>query len=126
VVVRGHFFVHTLVVAGLVMAACGFRSRLYAERWCAWALLAAAVVIPTGVTARLCDWYPDNAWKFLAGYLGVALIALAIVAVMANARRISPVTKRILELFDGAAVAAIVPMLLWVSGIYDMVRNTRF
>jgi type VII secretion integral membrane protein EccD len=126
VVVRGHFFVHTLVVAGLVMAACGFRSRLYAERWCAWALLAAAVVIPTGVTARLCDWYPDNAWKFLAGYLGVALIALAIVAVMASARRISPVTKRILELFDGAAVAAIVPMLLWVSGIYDMVRNTRF
>jgi type VII secretion integral membrane protein EccD len=126
VVVRGHFFVHTLVAAGLVMAACGFRTRLYAERWCAWALLAATVVIPLGVTARLCDWYPHLAWMFVAGYLGVALLTLAIVSVMATARRVSPVTKRILELLDGAAVAAIVPMLLWVSGIYDMVRNTRF
>ena len=49
VVVQGHFFVHSLIVAGLVTAICGFRSRLYAERWCAWALLAATVIIPTGV-----------------------------------------------------------------------------
>ena len=54
VVVQGHFFVHSLIVAGLVTVVCGFRSRLYAERWCAWALLAAAVAIPTGVTVRLC------------------------------------------------------------------------
>ena len=42
VVVQGHFFVHSMIVAGLVTSTCGFRSRLYAERWCAWALLAAA------------------------------------------------------------------------------------
>ncbi|MGB0973222.1 MAG: type VII secretion integral membrane protein EccD, partial [Mycobacterium sp.] len=54
VVVQGHFFTHSLIVAGLVTVVCGFRSRLYAERWCAWALMAAALAIPTGVAVRLC------------------------------------------------------------------------
>ncbi len=43
VVVQGHFFIHSMIVAGLVAVICGFRSRLYAERWCSWALLAAAI-----------------------------------------------------------------------------------
>ncbi|OBI59762.1 type VII secretion integral membrane protein EccD [Mycobacterium sp. E796] len=126
VVVRGHFFVHSLVVAGLVTIACGFRSRLYAERWCAWAMLAATVVIPLGVTARLCIWYPPSAWLFLTIYLAASLIALAVVAATVGVRRVSPVMKRILELFDGVMVAAILPMLLWITGVYDIVRNIQF
>lgn len=126
VVVQGHFFIHSLVVAGLLTLACGFRSRLYAERWCAWALLAAAVVIPTGVLIRLCVWYPHIAWMLLTGYLVAALIALVVVGAMAQVRRVSPVMKRTLELLDGAVVASIIPLLLWIAGVYDMVRNLRF
>ncbi|BBZ46748.1 type VII secretion integral membrane protein EccD [Mycobacterium parmense] len=126
VVVRGHFFVHSLVVAGLVTVACGFRSRLYAERWCAWALLAAAIVIPTAVTARLVVWYPHFAWLALSVYVAAALIALAVVGATVGVRRISPVMKRVLELLDGALVAAILPMLLWITGVYDTVRNIQF
>ncbi|WP_102419289.1 type VII secretion integral membrane protein EccD [Mycobacterium sp. 4858] len=125
-VVRGHFFVHSLAVAGLVAAACGFRSRLYAERWCAWALLTAAIAVPTGVMVRLSLWYPAKAWLFLTMYLAVCLVAVAIVAATVAVRRISPVTKRILELLDGTIVAAIIPMLLWIAGVYDTVRNIRF
>lgn len=126
VVVRGHFFVHSLIVAALVTAACGFRSRLYAERWCAWALVAAVVVVPTGVTVRLSLWYPQLAWLLLAGYLAVFLLALMTVAATLRIRRVSPVMKRLLELADGTIVAAIVPMLLWITGVYDTVRNVRF
>jgi hypothetical protein len=36
------------------------------------------------------------------------------------------VAKRAMELVDGAIVAAILPMLLWVTGTYDMVRNIQF
>ncbi len=126
VVVRGHFFIHSLVVAGLVTAVCAFRSRLYSDRWCAWALLAATIAIPMGVAARLSIWYPQSTWLFLAIYLVGALIALAVVAATAGVRRISPVMKRILELFDGALVAAILPMLLWITSVYDIVRNIRF
>ncbi|UXA07126.1 type VII secretion integral membrane protein EccD [Mycobacterium sp. SMC-2] len=126
IVVRGHFFVHSLVVAGLVTAACGFRSRLYADRWCAWALLAATVAIPIGVTARLSLWYPHLAWLFLTILAAISVVALAVVGATVGIRRISPVAKRVLELLDGVLVAAILPMLLWVTGVYDMVRNIQF
>lgn len=126
VVVQGHFFLHSMIVAGLVASICGFRSRLYAERWCAWALLAAAVLIPTGVMVRLCLWYPDHAWLVLAIYTAAGVVALIIVGASASVRRVSPVTKRILELLDGAAIAAVIPMLLWIAGVYDLLRNLRF
>jgi type VII secretion integral membrane protein EccD len=106
--------------------ACGFRARLYAERWCAWALLAAAVVIPLGVVVRLSQWFPSSAWWMLSAYLGTAAVALAVIAATAGMGRISPVSKRILEIIDGVVVAAIIPMLLWIAGVYDMFRNLRF
>ncbi|KUI24363.1 type VII secretion integral membrane protein EccD [Mycobacterium sp. IS-1742] len=126
VVVQGHFFVHSLIVAGLVAAICGFRSRLYAERWCAWALLAVTVIVPTGVMVRLCQWYPDDAWLVLALYTALGAVALVIIGATDGVRRVSPVTKRILELVDGAAIAAVIPLLLWIASVYDVLRNLRF
>ncbi|MBS1696719.1 MAG: type VII secretion integral membrane protein EccD [Actinobacteria bacterium] len=126
VVVQGHFFVHSVIVAGLVTAICGFRSRLYAERWCAWALLAAAVVIPTGVMVKLVQWYPERSWLVLAVYAAVALVAWIVVGATEGVRRVSPVTKRVLELLDGAAIAAVIPLLLWIASVYDVLRNLRF
>jgi type VII secretion integral membrane protein EccD len=126
VVVQGHFFLHSMIVAGLVTVVCGFRSRLYAERWCAWALMAAAVAIPTGIMVRLCLWFPERAWLVLAIYTAMALVTVILIGATDGVRRISPVTKRILELFDGAAIAAVIPLLLWISGVYDVLRNIRF
>ncbi|ABM10932.1 MULTISPECIES: type VII secretion integral membrane protein EccD [Mycolicibacterium] len=126
VVVQGHFFLHSMIVAGLVTMLCGFRSRLYAERWCAWALMAAAVAVPTGVVVRLCLWYPERAWLLLAIYTALALLAVIVIGASEGVRRISPVTKRILELLDGATIAAVIPMLLWIAGVYDVLRNLRF
>lgn len=126
VVVQGHFFVHSLIVAGLVTGVCGFRSRLYAERWCAWALLAAAIIIPSGVTIRLCQWYPQQAWLLVMCYVAMAVVALIMVGATDGVRRMSPVTKRILELVDGATIAAVIPLLLWIAGVYDALRNIRF
>ncbi|WP_428352717.1 type VII secretion integral membrane protein EccD [Mycolicibacterium sp.] len=125
VVVRGHFFVHGLVVAGLVTIVCGFRSRLYAERWCAWALMAAAVAVPAGLMVRLCLWYPGCSWLPLALYTGLALVAMIVVAATDGVRRVSPIARRVLELVDGAAIAAIIPLLLWTAGVYDLLRNLR-
>ena len=126
VVVQGHFFIQSMIVAGLVAVICGFRSRLYAERWCAWALLAATVIVPTGVLVRLCLWYPNSAWLVLSVYVAAAIVALIIVGATEGVRRVSPVTKRILELTDGAAIAAVIPLLLWIASVYDVLRNLRF
>lgn len=126
VLVQGHFFIHSLIVAGLVTVVCGFRSRLYAERWCGWALLGATVAIPTGVVIRLCLWHPDSAWLVLTLYVSVALVTLIMIGATDGVRRVSPVTKRFLELLDGAAIAAVIPLLLWIAGVYDVIRNVRF
>jgi type VII secretion integral membrane protein EccD len=126
VLVRGHFLIHTLVLAGLVTVMCAFRARLYAEPWCAWSMLATAVVIPIGVTARLCIWYPHSAWLFLTILCVASLVTLGVIGAASGVRRTTPVTKRVLELADGATVAAILPLLLWISGVYDTVRNIRF
>lgn len=125
VVQTGHFLVPSLVVAMLLTLTCGFRARLHAQPWCAWALLAAATAIPLGVVAQLSHWYPSGAWLMLIGYLAVALVALAALAATRGIRRMTPVTRRVLELADGAVVAAIVPMLLWITSVYDIVRNVR-
>lgn len=125
-VVRGHFFLHSMIVAGLITGICSFRSRLYADPWCAWALLAATVAIPTGLAVKLSLWYPHYAWLLLTIYLAAALVTLISVGAMNQVRRVSPVMKRALELFDGAMVASIVPLLLWITGVYDLVRNIRF
>lgn len=126
VVVQGHFFVHSLIVAGLVTMICAFRSRLYAERWCAWALLAACTAIPTGVMVKLCMWYPERAAVVLGIYVAAVLVAVIAVGATHGVRRMSPVTKRILELVDGAAIAATIPMLLWIGSVFDILRNIRF
>jgi type VII secretion integral membrane protein EccD len=126
VVVQGHFFVHSMIIAGLVTSICGFRSRLYAERWCAWTLLAAVVIIPTGLMVKLSLWSPDRAWLAVSLYVALGIVALIVVGAASSVQRVSPVTKRILELVDGAAIAAIIPLLLWIASVYDLLRNLRF
>jgi type VII secretion integral membrane protein EccD len=83
------------------------------------------VIIPTGVMVRLSLWYPSSAWLVLSVYTVAAIVALVIVGATEGVRRVSPVTKRILELLDGAAIAAVIPMLLWIASVYDLLRNLR-
>jgi type VII secretion integral membrane protein EccD len=126
VVVQGHFFVHSLIVAGLVTLVCAFRARLYAERWCAWWLLAASVVVPIGVLIKVALWYPNWAWLTVAVFVVLGIAALVTVGATEGVRRVSPVARRVLELLDGLAIAAVIPMLLWIAGVYDSLRNIRF
>ena len=72
------------------------------------------------------QWYPHKAWLVLAIYTASAIVALISVGATEGVRRVSPVTKRILELADGAAIAAVIPLLLWIASVYDVLRNLRF
>jgi hypothetical protein len=81
--------------------------------------------VPTGVLVKLCMWYPHSAWLVLSIYTAGAIVAVIIVGATEGVRRVSPVTKRILELTDGAAIAAVIPLLLWIASVYDVLRNLR-
>ena len=126
VVVPGHFLVHSTVVAGLVTVICAFRARLYAERWCAWWLLGVSVAVPIGVLAKMCLWFPKWAWLAVAVFVVLAIASLVLVGATEGVRRVSPVARRVLELVDGIAIAAVIPLLLWIAGVYDSLRNLRF
>jgi hypothetical protein len=84
------------------------------------------MAVPTGVMVKLILWWPDRAGMVLAVYVAAAIVALIIIGATSSVRRVSPVTKRILELLDGAAIAAVIPMLLWIASVYDLLRNLRF
>lgn len=122
----GHFLVHSLIVVALVATVCAFRSRLYVDRWCAWWLLAASVAVPLGAMLRLCWWFPRTSWLILGCFLLIAVLALVLLGAGEGGRRLSPVTKRSLELVDGTAIAAVIPLLLWIAGLFDVLRNIRF
>jgi len=75
---------------------------------------------------KLSLWYPDRAWLVLSVYVALGVVALIVVGAASGVQRVSPVTKRILELLDGAAIAAVIPLLLWIASVYDLLRNLRF
>ena len=62
----------------------------------------------------------------LSIYTALGIVALIVVGAASSVQRVSPVTKRILELLDGAAIAAVIPLLLWIASVYDVLRNLRF
>ncbi|HOW19340.1 MAG TPA: type VII secretion integral membrane protein EccD, partial [Phycisphaerae bacterium] len=66
------------------------------------------------------------AWLAIVLYVGLAVVALITVGATDGVSRVSPVTKRVLELTEGAAIAAVIPLLLWIAGVYDSIRNIRF
>ena len=66
------------------------------------------------------------AWAAVAVFVVLAIASLVLVGATEGIRRVSPVVRRVLELVDGESIAAVIPLLLWIAGVYDMLRNMRF
>ncbi|OWM07848.1 type VII secretion integral membrane protein EccD [Mycolicibacterium peregrinum] len=122
----GHFLWHSSIVAALCAVTSALRSRFYANRRCAWALLTASAAIAIGCAAKLIAWHPADTAAVTAGLLAVTTTVIVGIAATRDVKRISPITKKTLERFDGLTIAAIVPLLFWVAGVYDLVRNLVF
>lgn len=120
---QGHFLVHTLVVCALVAIVLVFRSRLPADKRCVWALLSAAAgtVWATGLTLLL--WWPAWSPLIVAVSVIVTAVVLAAVAAAVDAPRMNAIRKRWLERFDRLSVAAVLPLLAWIAGLFDYLRN---
>lgn len=119
----GHFFWLSLVIAALGATITAFRSRFYANRTCAWSLLTCSAAIVIGCACKVISWNPANAAVATAAIVALtAMLLLGLAATRSSTMR-SPVSKRMLELFDGLCVAATWPLLLWIAGVYDMLRN---
>lgn len=120
---QGHFFVHTMVLACFAAMACVFRSRFHARPVCAAALLSAAAAIVLGCAGKMVWWDPACAPWAAAVVVALTAAALLVFAARRDARRLNPRAKQLLERIDGLVVAAMPLLLLWVAGLYDLLRN---
>ncbi len=120
---QGHFFVHTMVLACLATVTCTFRSRFHARPVCAGALLTAAAAIVLGCAGKIVWWDPARAPWVAAVVVALTVGVLLVFAARRDSRRLNPRAKQFLERIDGLAVAAIPMLLLWVAGLYDLLRN---
>ncbi|MGI5127415.1 type VII secretion integral membrane protein EccD [Pseudonocardia sp. CA-107938] len=107
------------VFAGTAVAALGLRARGYADPVPARATLAAALAGATGLALVL--------GRTGAGtWVGLALAAVCGAGLLSTGRAtapISPVTRRLVDMIEGALVVAAVPLALGAMGIYRIARG---
>lgn len=120
---RGHFFWLSVAIAALAATITAFRSRFHVNKICAWSLLTCSAAIVIGCACKVIFWNPGNAAAATAAIVILTAVLLLGLAATRNSKMRSQVSKRALELFDGLCVAATWPLLLWIAGVYNMLRN---
>lgn len=116
-------------IRGIVMAAAvagilTLRSRWFPDRVQALAFISAAAAITVGVTAVLVQHYhsPSARLIVLATVLVIALGA-CVAAVRLPGVRLSPVTRRVIDLFEYALLVIVPVLAFWIMGIYTRMRQ---
>lgn len=123
---QGHFLAHSLILCILAVITMSLRAQLPADRRCVWALLTAGATTFTGVVIKLALWWPGWVPAAAIALVSVPLLVLVAVAATADIDRLDAIQRTWLQRFDRWCVAAMVPMLVWVAGLYDYLRNVSW
>ncbi|MFX0579075.1 type VII secretion integral membrane protein EccD [Nocardia nepalensis] len=115
--------IREIVLAVAVAGLLAMRSRWFPDRVQAIALITAACAIVVGVGFVLINAY-NSAPAHLVVVLAVTVAALAgcVAAVQLPGRRLSPVTRRIIDLIEYALILVIPIISCWIMGIYTAMR----
>ena len=105
------------VSAALIFRGCQQRGAVRSTS----VLLAGFLCVTAAFASMMMSSPAHGAWICLtavgvgAGALGITRVDLA--------SRLSPLTRRSLEAVDYISLAAVVPLALWISGVFDLVRG---
>ena len=99
-----------------------FRGRTYAGAQQAVPLIAAGISVILVLLGDMAWTHRDHALVVFAITMTVLLLAL-VLGILAPQNTFSPVMRRAAELLDLAAIAAIVPLICWVSGLFALMRG---
>ncbi|MEV5840105.1 type VII secretion integral membrane protein EccD [Nocardia sp. NPDC052112] len=115
--------IREIVLAAAVAGLLAMRARWFPDRVQAIALITAAAVVVVGVGFVLIGTY-DNAPAHLVVVIvvGAAAVAACVAAVKLPGRRLSPVTRRIIDLIEYALILVIPIVSCWIMGIYTAMR----
>lgn len=99
-----------------------FRGRTYAGAHQAVPLISAGISVVLALLGGMAWTHRDHALVVFAITMTVLLLSL-ILGILAPQNTFSPVMRRAAELLDLAAIAAIVPLICWVSGLFALMRG---
>ncbi|MBL1079781.1 type VII secretion integral membrane protein EccD [Nocardia sp. 2] len=110
----------TLAIAGIL----AMRARWYPDRVQAIALLTAATSTVLGLSAVLVCAYTTAQGRILVlGCLAIAAAVAAFAAASLPGRRLSPVTRRVIDLIEYALIVAVPVLAFWIMGLYTAMRR---
>ncbi|MBO0855732.1 MAG: type VII secretion integral membrane protein EccD [Nocardia sp.] len=108
-----------VAVAGLLV----MRARWYPDRVQAISLCVASAAATVGVGAvTVCAYGSDYARLAVATVVGVAATASWAAALLLPGRRLSPVTRRVIDLIEYALILVVPIIAFWIMGVYTAMR----
>ncbi|MGF6887270.1 type VII secretion integral membrane protein EccD [Nocardia sp. GP40] len=106
-------------VASIILA---LRGRSFADLTQAGALIAGGAVTFVATTAGVA--LGDSSARLLAvGLLLLFAAAVVVFGIIGPHLEITPVMRRLSELFEYALIIAVIPLVLWIMGVYGMARG---
>ncbi len=107
------------VVTAIIVA---LRGRAFADLAQAGTMIAGACVIVVGLLTGLA--LGNTGMILLAGFLLLAVGATIVAfGVIGPHLEIMPVTRRLGEILEYLLIIAVIPLVLWIMGVYSMARN---
>ncbi|MEV4128504.1 type VII secretion integral membrane protein EccD [Nocardia sp. NPDC049707] len=115
--------IREIVLAAAVAGLLALRARWFPDRVQAIALVIASAVTVVGVGFVLVTAYETAPARLVVVLVvGVAAIAACVASVKLPGRRLSPVTRRIIDLVEYALILVIPIIACWIMGIYTAMR----
>ncbi|MBF9348508.1 type VII secretion integral membrane protein EccD [Mycobacteroides chelonae] len=111
-----------VVLAGLIALAMMLRARSHADLAQTVAINLGGLAIPTAAFAFIAVAYPTAA-VFTTVLTTIAAGCAIALGFVVSARKYSPVARRTVEIIEYMALSLIVPIAVWVCGVYSAVRG---
>ncbi len=115
--------IREIVLAAAVAGLLALRGRWFPDRVQAIALVIASAVTVVGVGFVLVGAYETAPARLVVVLVvGAAAVAACVASVQLPGRRLSPVTRRIIDLIEYALILVIPIIACWIMGIYTAMR----
>ncbi|GAA5063078.1 type VII secretion integral membrane protein EccD [Nocardia callitridis] len=111
-----------IALAGVAAVILALRGRAFADLAQAGALIAGGAVTFTATAAGVALGNSD-AVLIVTGALLIFVAATVVFGVIGPHIEITPVMRRMTELFEYALIIAVLPLVAWLMGVYGMARN---
>ncbi|MQY28245.1 type VII secretion integral membrane protein EccD [Nocardia aurantia] len=115
--------IREIVLAGAVAGALTLRARWHPDRVQAVALIVGAAIATIGTGFVLVGAYHTPAARLAVAFVVAGLAALGcLAAVGLPGRRLSPVTRRAIDLVEYTLILVVPALAFWIMGVYTAMR----